>query len=197
MLSPVKKIALCILILLLTCVNKLVYAQDSLIQLSGIISDETTKFPVPYAVVVIPGTPWGTNSSDEGFFSIVVEKSDTVKFMALGYKSKYYIVPDTGSDDIASIAVFLRQDTLVLDSVEIYPWPSPENFREAFLAYQENVQYVMAPIPGIKGISQIDTIPAAPTLIKNPISFLYEEIVKPIEWKKRKRNMPDKLPEWE
>ncbi len=191
-----KKIVLSVLFLFFVFLNNILSAQENLVQLSGIISDESTKYPVSYALVIIPGTPWGANATVEGFFSIVVGRTDTVKFMALGYKPKYYIVPDSGVDEIESIAVFLNQDTLTLDPVEIYPWPSPEDFRDAFLAYQENQQYIISRIPGTKFASEIDTIPKALSPILNPISFLYEEIVKPIEWKRRKRSMPDKLPEW-
>jgi hypothetical protein len=193
---PRKKIEFFIPFLFFAFSHNILYSQNKLVQLSGIISDETTKYPVAYAVVILPGTPWGTNASREGFFSIVVSRADTVKFTALGYKPKYYIVPDTGLDNIESIAVFLNQDTLTLDPVEIYPWPNPEDFREAFLAYQENQQYIVGDIPGIKSRDEIDTIPRAPSPILNPISFLYEEIVKPIEWNRRKRHMPEKLPEW-
>lgn len=173
-----------------------VSAQNNLIQLSGIITDEKTNIPVSYATVIVENEYRGVNASMDGFFSIVVAKKDTIQFSALGYKPKYYIVPDTGSDKIASIAVFLNKDTITLDVVEIYPWPSPEDFRDAFLAYQENRQYTVGPIPGLKSPGEIDTVPKPPSPIMNPISFFYEEVIKPIQWQKRKRNMPAQLPEW-
>ena len=173
-----------------------VFAQNNLIQLSGIITDEQTNIPVSYATVLVENEFRGVNASMDGFFSIVVAKRDTIQFSALGYKPKYYVVPDTGSDNIASIAVFLKKDTITLDLVEIYPWPSPEDFRDAFLAYQENRQYTVARIPGLKTPGEIDTVPKPPSPIMNPISFFYEEVIKPIQWQKRKRNMPAQLPEW-
>lgn len=171
-------------------------AQNNLIQLSGIITDERSNLPVSYATVIVESEYRGVNATMEGFFSIVVARNDTIQFSALGYKPKYYVVPDTGSDNIASIAVFLKKDTITLDVVEIYPWPSPEDFRDAFLAYQENRQYTVGPIPGLKSPGEIDTVPKPPSPIMNPISFFYEEVIKPIQWQKRKRNMPAQLPEW-
>ena len=171
-------------------------AQNNLIQLSGIVTDERSNLPVSYATVIVESEYRGVNATMEGFFSIVVARNDTLQFSALGYKPKYYVVPDTGSDNIASIAVFLKKDTITLDVVEIYPWPSPEDFRDAFLAYQENRQYTVGPIPGLKSPGEIDTVPKAPSPIMNPISFFYEEVIKPIQWQKRKRNMPAQLPEW-
>jgi hypothetical protein len=64
------------------------------------------------------------------------------------------------------------------------------------LAYKAIQEYTMGPIPGIKRPDQIDTVPKAPTLIKNPISFIYEEVVKPIQWSKKKKHMVDELPVW-
>jgi hypothetical protein len=126
----------------------------------------------------------------------VVKPSDTLQFSALGFKPKTYVVPDSLPDELVSIAVSLMRDTLELDPFIVYPWPSQEDFREAFLAYQETQPYVMQPIPGIRGKEFIDTVPKPPSPIKNPISFLYEEVVKPIQWRKPKRDMVDELPEW-
>lgn len=166
------------------------------IQLSGIITDNQSGMATPYASVTVPSEMRGVSASEIGFFTIVVKPSDTLQFSALGYKPKTYVVPDSVTNDLVSIAVSLSRDTLELDPFVVYPWPSPEDFREAFLAYQEVQPYQMQPIPGIRGKEFIDTVPKPPSPIKNPISFLYEEVVKPIQWRKPKRDMVDDLPEW-
>ncbi|MBK9457476.1 MAG: carboxypeptidase-like regulatory domain-containing protein [Bacteroidetes bacterium] len=196
--SAHNRISITLLILLITIGFQTVsLAQnEEIIQLSGIVTDAQTKFPVPYATVVVPSDYRGVNASEDGFFSIVVKRSDTLQFSAIGYKPKLFIVPDSGEDNIESIAVKLQSDTLSLDPFVIYPWPSKEDFRESFLAYKAIQEYTMGPIPGIKRPDQIDTVPKAPTLIKNPISFIYEEVVKPIQWSKKKKHMVDELPVW-
>ena len=185
------------MVALFTCTTQNVQAQQELIQLSGIVTDAETMFPLSYATVSVPNEMRGVNASVEGFFSIVVKRSDTLQFSAIGYKPKLYVVPDSGTDVIESIAVKLESDTLTLEQFVIYPWPSKEDFREAFLAYQETQQYVVGPLPGLRRPWEIDTVPQAPSPIMNPISFFYDEVVKPIQWKKKKRSMEDKLPEWE
>lgn len=194
-----KRISRFIFALLLFIFNRVDgYSQThDIIQLSGIVTNAQTMFPIAYATVAVPSQYRGVSASADGFFSIVVKRSDTLQFSAIGYKSKFYIVPDSGEDKIESIAVMLVTDTLTLDPFVIYPWPSREDFREAFLAYKEIQQYQMGPIPGIKSLSQIDTVPKAPTLIKNPISFFYDEVVKPIQWSKKKKDMVGKLPDWD
>lgn len=170
--------------------------QQELIQLSGIILNQQTRERIPYASVTIPADKRGTTASADGFFTIVVNNGDSLQFSALGYKPKMYIVPDSGMDALSSIAVQLTRDTLTLDPFVIYPWPSPDEFREAFLAYKEVQQYTVGPLPGIRGKAEIDTVPKAPSPIWNPISFFYEEVVKPIQWKRPKPHKVSELPEW-
>jgi len=172
------------------------YGQN-LLQLSGIVSDEQTRFPVAYANIDVVGTYTWAYTTTDGFFSCVAGESDTIRFSAVGYKTKTYVVPDSVDDNIFSIAVFLSPDTIQLEGVEIYPWPSPEEFRDAFLAYQEVQQYEVGAIPGIKRRDQIDTVPKPPVIYKNPISYLYEEVVVPIQWKKKKKDKAKILPKWE
>jgi len=183
------------ILLVLVCSLKHGEAQQYA-QLSGIITDNSTGYAVPYASVTVPDDIRGVSASEIGFFTIVVKPLDTLQFSALGYKPKLYVVPDTMHDDLVSIAVSLQRDTIELDSFVVYPWPSREDFREAFLAYQETQPYVMQPIPGIRGKELIDTVPKPPSPIMNPISFFYDEVVKPIQWRKPKRHMVDELPEW-
>jgi hypothetical protein len=180
--------------------SKQLFAQvkpPEIIQLSGIITDASTMFPIAYSTVVVPSDYRGVNASADGFFSIVVKRGDTLQFSALGYKPKLYVVPDSGTDNIESIAVKLENDTLLLEEFVVYPWPSKDEFREAFLAYQANQEYTIGPLPGLRRPWEIDTVPKAPNPIMNPISFIYDEVVKPIQWKKKKRDMVDKLPVWE
>lgn len=185
------------LVIFFLSLHALVLAQQpTYIQLSGIITNAQTTRPVAYATVTVPSGERGVYASAEGFFTIVVEPRDTLQFSALGYKPKLFVVPDSVPDPLVSIAVALTRDTLTLDPFVIYPWPSPEEFREAFLAYKEVQQYTMQPIPGIRSKADIDTIPKPPSPIWNPISFIYEEVVKPIQWKKPKRDKVDELPEW-
>jgi hypothetical protein len=169
--------------------------QSNLIQLSGLVAEERTGYPLSFATVQVMGSYRGTIASASGFFSIVVAPNDSLLFSTVGYQSRVFVVPDTLNDMIASVGVFLSIDTMMLDVVEVYPWPSREDFRDAFLALQlAETQFEMRPIPGIKTV--VDTVPLAPTIF-NPITLIYEEIIKPIEWKRVKRNKPAELPDWE
>lgn len=186
----------CLFIILLTfSFGSAVNAQTRLIQLSGIISEYPSGYPLPYATMEVMGQYRGTVASGSGFFSMVVAPNDSIRFSSLGYKSRIYVVPDTLTDVITSIGVFLTRDTALLEVVEVYPWPAREDFRDAFLALQlSQKELTMGPIPGIKTI--VDTTQQAPTIF-NPISLIYQEIIQPMEWSRVKRKKVKELPKWE
>ena len=109
-------------------------AQDKdLIQFSGIIVENDSLRPVPFTKVIIKSSGRGTIADYYGYFSFVAQKKDTIVFTALGYKRSQYIIPDTLSGNKYSLIHTLNMDTILLRDVVIYPWPTAEQFKEAFL----------------------------------------------------------------
>lgn len=108
----------------------------SLVQLSGLVLDGTTSqlAPVPYTSIYVEGSNRGTYSDFKGFFSIVIRKSETVTFSAIGYKTVSYKLPADLQDDRYSVVQLMTQDTINLPETVVFPWPSRENFRLEFLA---------------------------------------------------------------
>lgn len=108
--------------------------KDSLlIQLSGVVIAENTLEPAPYTTVYDRTQRRGVISDYYGFFSMVTMPGDTLYFSYYGYKTSSFIVPDTLTDNRYSIIHMLESDTLELPEVEVYPWPSREEFARAFL----------------------------------------------------------------
>lgn len=107
---------------------------EPVIQLSGIILDSNSGKGIPYAHLVIKSRLQGSISDFEGFFSLPVVKGDTIELSSVGYHTKTYIVPDVINNKYYSVYQDLEPDTLRVDEVILYPWPSKENFREEFLA---------------------------------------------------------------
>jgi hypothetical protein len=106
-----------------------------LIQFSGLLltDDGTGMTPVPYATVFIPDKHRGTYTDYRGFFSLVVEKGDKVRFTYLGLETQTIIVPDTLTQDRYSVVQFLPQDTFTLPTIVIFAWPSKDHFKIEFL----------------------------------------------------------------
>lgn len=106
-------------------------AAKKYIQLSGIIIDDSL-YRVPFATVGDLNTRRGAIADYYGYFALVVHPGDTLIFSSLGYKKKTYVVPDTTSMDFTLVQV-LRFDTIMADPVDVYPWPSKEEFGDYFV----------------------------------------------------------------
>lgn len=106
-----------------------------LIQFSGIVVDKSTLKPIPFTALMIKGSSHGTVCDNNGYFSFVAEPTDTVEFAAIGYKINSYRLPDTLTDRYALIHL-MDKDTAILKTVTVYPWPSKEAFRKAFMNYR-------------------------------------------------------------
>lgn len=107
-----------------------------LIQFSGMVLDGATAqlYPVPYTNILVKGEGRGTYSDFNGFFSLVVRKSDIIVFSAIGYKNVEVTIPDSLSDSRYSLVQLMSQDTINLPETVVFPWPSREHFRLEFLA---------------------------------------------------------------
>lgn len=119
--------------------SSMVFAQDKeasrdLIQLSGVVVSGDSLSPVSFTSVLIKGSNRGTMCDYYGFFSLVVKKKDTVMFRTIGYTTADLVISDTLTDNRYSIIQLLNRDTVTLKEQVVYPWPSREQFRDAFLA---------------------------------------------------------------
>lgn len=109
--------------------------KDSLkiIQLSGVVISEETLEELPYVTVFDKTLRKGVISDYYGYFSMVTFPGDTIVFSSPGHKKSSYIVPDTLKQNRYSLIHMIPSDTLQLKEVTIYPWPSKEEFANAFV----------------------------------------------------------------
>ena len=106
--------------------------EKKLIQLNGRVINELLE-PLPFSHIFIMNSYRGAITNGNGRYTLVVEVGDTVLFSAAGYKRKYLRMPGTVTKPFLQLDVVLEVDTLVIDAVEIYPWKSYEEFKEAFV----------------------------------------------------------------
>jgi hypothetical protein len=109
---------------------------NDLVQFSGVVVTADSLRPVPFTNIIVTKTGRGTISDYSGFFSIVVHKNDLISFTAVGYKTGLFHIPDTLTENRYSLIQVMSSDTLMLTETVIYPWPSKEQFRHAFLTLQ-------------------------------------------------------------
>lgn len=112
------------------------YYDSTLIQFTGMVLTDSDGelVPVPFATVAIVGKGRGTYANFKGFFSIVANKGDKVRFSGIGFRSKTYIIPDTLKNSRYSVVQLLVADTINLPETVIFPWPDRNNFKVEFLA---------------------------------------------------------------
>lgn len=127
-------------ILIFFC-KSLVFSQEKLrskdelfIQLSGVVLSSDSLQQIPFVSVLNKSTNRGMVSDYYGFFSLVVHPNDTLFFKSSGFKLSSFIVPDTLNQNRYSIIHMLQHDVLDLPVVNVYPWPSVEDFARAFVS---------------------------------------------------------------
>ena len=115
---------------------RLFSSQAKVIQFSGVVVSGKESNPLPFATISLVNQNRGTVADASGFFSFVAVVGDTVEFSTLGYVPRQLVIPDTIRHDAYSIVMPLEQDTIMLMETVIYPWPTREKFREAFLSLE-------------------------------------------------------------
>tara|TARA_R110002050_G_scaffold30928_4_gene79161 strand:- start:7683 stop:8312 length:630 start_codon:yes stop_codon:yes gene_type:complete len=105
------------------------------LQLSGIVmSGDSIPRPIPFAHVYNEKISRGTMTDAEGFFSFAVLPGDTVIFSCIGFQKEKLGIPDTLNQTAYLARIQMQRDTTLLEEVTLYPWPSRDRFKEAFLA---------------------------------------------------------------
>jgi hypothetical protein len=123
--------------LFLTVINKCAAQaggkHTQLVQFSGVVVDRDSAQKIPFVAVLDKRSSGGTIADISGYFSFIAIPGDTIVFAALGYKTGYYVLPDTLASDKYSWIHIMTKDTSNLKPFVFYSWPSKEAFRAAFL----------------------------------------------------------------
>ena len=114
------------------------------IQMSGIVITDSL-YRIPFTTVADLSTKRGVIADFYGYFALVVHPGDTLQFSSLGYKKKIYVVSDTLKVDHFNLVQILEADTIKADPVDVYPWPSKEQFANYFVNMEvETDEYIRA-----------------------------------------------------
>lgn len=111
-------------------------SDDPLIQFSGLVMTSDSLIAIPYVSVYVQSSGVGTIANSRGFFTLVVHPGDTIVFSSVGFQKESYAVPKDFTDSRYSVIQLMTMDTINLAETVVYPWPSKEQFREAFLSLQ-------------------------------------------------------------
>lgn len=113
----------------------LTFAQGGkdVIQFSGLVVGGDSLYGIPGVYVFVPKAGRGTSTNETGFFSLPTLTGDSVSISAIGFKNKIIVVPKSDKQSI-TVIVELQEDTAFYPIVEIFPYPTEELFKQAFLA---------------------------------------------------------------
>ncbi len=120
--------------LLLITISTISQSQNSLdvVQFSGLVVGGDSLYGIPGVLVYIPKAGRGTNTNESGYFSMATLAGDTAVIQALGYKKKKIYVPKSERKSVTLI-IELQEDTVYLPIIDIFPYPTEEVFKKAFL----------------------------------------------------------------
>ncbi|GAB3256559.1 hypothetical protein GCM10027347_18440 [Larkinella harenae] len=107
--------------------------QEKLIMFTGIITAGKTSEPLPEAYISIPRAGRGVLSNTVGYFAIPVLPGDSVVFSYVGFKKQYHIIPRRLTEASYSAVVAMQEDVQMLTEVKVYPYPTEELFKQAFV----------------------------------------------------------------
>lgn len=114
----------------------------------------------------------GTKTSELGEFTIFVTPNDTLKISYVGYKTVAYVCPEKETG-VYLIKFKMYQDSVSLQEVEIFPYPTYKEFREAFISLDKQDEKVE--IEGVKTYQDKITTHDRPTVF-SPISYVYDRL---------------------
>jgi len=175
------------------------HLDSNLIQLSGVVIDEGNLEPMPYTTIFDKSQRRGVIADYYGFFSLVALPGDTILFSYYGHKTSSYIVPDTLSGSRYSIIHMIEMDTLNIPAVDVYPWPSREDFARAFVEMEpyedalrraqrelsgENLAFVAARLDGDASLSYGTARSIANTKIYTNGQLPVNNLLNPYSWAK-------------
>ena len=126
-----KRISIILTQFLFICFSSV--AQDDKVPFSGEVSDKNgTKLPNVHIVDL--NSHLATLTNPDGAFLLDVNKTDTVRFSFMGFKTKFFIIPDLPEDSLNSMSIIMTRDTLMLKQATIYPYPATfQQFKQEFI----------------------------------------------------------------
>jgi len=127
------KVFVLIIIIVLSTATITIAQHRNPVQFSGVVVTSDSLKPIPYTNIIIKNTSRGTTADFNGFFSFVALEGDELIFSAIGFKKAYFKIPDTLTKDRYSLIQALTNDTIMLSETVIHPWPSKEQFKQAFI----------------------------------------------------------------
>ncbi|MDG1475504.1 MAG: carboxypeptidase-like regulatory domain-containing protein [Vicingaceae bacterium] len=144
---------------------------DSSYTLSGTVVDGV-KNKILTGAHLLNSHKTGTKTTLNGEFTINTFYNDTITVSYIGYKTIKYITPKRNKGKYLT-KFKLYRDSIMLDEVEIFPYPTYKEFKKAFTALNKEDEKIQ--IRGVKTYVDIVNTPKKPSIL-NPASYIYDRL---------------------
>ena len=101
--------------------------------LTGVVMDADQQLPLPYVNIRLGDTNYGTATDINGHFTLFVNPGDTLTFTSIGYRDEVFMMPYDVSNRQYSLIQLMWQETTILSEIVVFPWPTIDQFKDAFL----------------------------------------------------------------
>ena len=120
-------------------------AQDELFLVKGRVFSEDSLTAIPYVNIVSELSHYGTVSNQDGWFLINSKTIDTLWVSCVGFERQRVPVAKDSIVDKELIIKLIRSN-IMLDSVEIYPYPDYETFKQMIISMPSREPFF---VPGL------------------------------------------------
>lgn len=123
------------LLFLAICLSFGAHSQfNPVVQVSGVVVATDSILAVPFATIYRSNDHRGTYSDYDGYFTLPALAGDTLHFVSIGLKKSYFVIPSDSIQAHISIVQWMQEDTVILPTVNILPYPSRYKLRGEVLA---------------------------------------------------------------
>ena len=120
-------------------------AQDEFFLVKGRVFSEDSLTAIPYVNIVSELSHYGTVSNQDGWFLINSKTIDTLWVSCVGFERQRVPVAKDSIVDKELIIKLIRSN-IMLDSVEIYPYPDYETFKQMIISMPSREPFF---VPGL------------------------------------------------
>ncbi|MGV8877478.1 MAG: hypothetical protein ACOH2A_00470 [Sphingobacteriaceae bacterium] len=106
-----------------------------LVQFTGVVWRADSNTVVPYATITnLSVKNQSYTANYKGYFSFVVREQDSIRITAIGYGTQIIFIPSGRNNKSYAVEIHLKQESINLPIVRIFPWASTDEFRKDFLS---------------------------------------------------------------
>ena len=174
-----------LLIIFVLCVISMKSQEEFFIFQGKIVSQDSLQ-PVPNVNIISELSRYGTITNQEGFFIIKSKTVDTLWVSCVGFdRQRVPVLKDSILDN--KLIIKLVKNNIMLDSVEIYPFPDYETFKRDIINMPWRRPHY------VPGVSKKDDekmiykkpVKEPPASVMSPISLIYNRFNKKERFKRK------------